>query len=91
MRVGDDSANHHITSDSQPEKLVYSSNQKIPAILGDGDFMTVDDAADYVCRTIRTIRRWGKLGMLPRSRRLGREVYIHRADLDELLKPAWSE
>ncbi|MCB9609804.1 MAG: helix-turn-helix domain-containing protein [Polyangiaceae bacterium] len=62
---------------------------KVPAILADDDFLTVDDAADYVCRTIRTIRRWGKLGMLPRSRRLGREVYIHRADLDELLKPAW--
>lgn len=64
---------------------------KVPAILGDEDFLTVEEAAEYVCRTIRTVRRWGKLGMLPRSRRLGRDVYVHRADLDALLEPAWGE
>lgn len=57
------------------------------------EWLTVNQAAEYVGVHPKTIRKWYRAGRLPAYRTAGGPVRIDRADLDavtqRLVPPAW--
>ncbi|MCB9610663.1 MAG: helix-turn-helix domain-containing protein [Polyangiaceae bacterium] len=64
---------------------------KVPDSLAGHGFLSVEEAARRMKRSKRTLRRWGREGLLPSSVRLGRDVFVKESDLDALLEPAWND
>lgn len=52
------------------------------------DHMTLADAAKYIDRSTRTVRRWVEEGRLPNAKRIVQRLLIPRADLDAIIQPA---
>lgn len=52
------------------------------------ELLTVEEAAAFVRRSTRTIRRWVEDGDLPHAVRLKQQIFIPRSDLEALFRPA---
>ncbi len=52
------------------------------------DHLSLTEAATYIQRSTRTVRRWVEEGRLPNAKRVVQRLLIPRADLDALIVPA---
>ena len=52
------------------------------------DHLSLAEAADYIHRSTRTVRRWVEEGRLPNAKRVVQRLLIPREDLDALVQPA---
>ncbi len=52
------------------------------------DHLSLSDAASYVGRSTRTVRRWVEDGRLPNAKRVVQRLLIPVRDLDALVQPA---
>ena len=52
------------------------------------DFLALAEAAKYIGRSTRTVRRWVQAGDLPRTRRVKTRLYVHPSDLEAMVQPA---
>lgn len=48
------------------------------------DFVSVDEAAGILNRSVRTVRYWEKAGLMPARKRFGRQLMYKRQDVLEL-------
>ncbi len=56
-------------------------------IQGEEDFMTSDEACKRLSVTPRTLERYVRNGLLKKyRRRIGREVYYKRSEIEDLLR-----
>ena len=51
------------------------------------ELLTLEQAAAYVHRSTRTIRRWVEGGDLPNTVRVKSQLYVPRSDLDAMFRP----
>ena len=52
------------------------------------DHLSLSEAAEYMKRSTRTVRRWVEEGRLPNAKRVVQRLLIPREDLDALVQPA---
>jgi excisionase family DNA binding protein len=46
------------------------------------EYLTLDEAADYLRRPVDTLRHWRKQGYGPKAARVGRGLLYRRAEID---------
>jgi len=50
------------------------------------EYLTLEEAADYLRRPVDTLRYWRKLGRGPKAARVGRGLLYRRAELDRFVQ-----
>jgi excisionase family DNA binding protein len=51
------------------------------------DIMTRDEAAKYIGKSVETLDRWIKSGLVPAYRLGPKTILVRKSDLDKLLRP----
>jgi excisionase family DNA binding protein len=50
------------------------------------EYLTLEEAADYLRRPVDTLRYWRKLGRGPKAARVGRGLLYRKAELDRFVQ-----
>jgi excisionase family DNA binding protein len=50
------------------------------------EYLTLDEAADYLRRPVDTLRYWRKRGIGPKAARVGRGLLYRKAELDRFVQ-----
>lgn len=67
--------------------MVQHKRERRPSRTARPEYVSIDEAAEYLGVVPLTVRRWISAGLLPASRLGPRMVRIRRDDLDALLTP----
>lgn len=73
---------------NSPEQVPRYVDLELLEDLMTADHLSLAEAADYMKRSTRTVRRWVEEGRLPNAKRVVQRLLIPREDLDALVQPA---